>query len=85
MDPRDEVRIFETHVKPLEFVVVVVFPPPRYTGDCEMTYNLVSRAFFPLFKRKSRENEVDVLTLQSGNPITHLAYGIKLSIAICRF
>ena len=37
MDPRNDVRNFETHVKPLEFVVVVVFPPPRYTGDHEMT------------------------------------------------
>ena len=40
MDPRNDVRNFETHVKPLEVVVVVVvvvFPPSRYTGDYEMT------------------------------------------------
>ena len=41
MDPRNDVRNFETHVKPLEFVVVVVvvvvFPAPSYTGNYEMT------------------------------------------------
>ena len=38
MDRRNDVRNFETHVKPLEFVVVVVvFPTPSYTGDYEMT------------------------------------------------